>query len=475
MANNQVKFYRGNKPTNFDNLDKKGIYFFEDTRELWVNDKFYGMSEEQATKLEELDAELSLLDSALSTTDALAQQLLGIVGADDSKGLRVRLAAVEEQAVENANIASSAVSAASSAQEKANEAFEQAELAFEKAGVAQNEIDTLEELVGQLPEGTSATSVFDYINIKTAGIATDMALEELNNQVSGLQTTVQDIKNDYVGQTEFNEQINDLGEAIVATQDIASDAKTRIDAFMNANEIGDDVVDTLKEIQDYITSDLKKADELVKKIGTNETAIANIDESIKNINADLVTLSDNDILATERLTSLESRLGDGEGSVTEQIAEVEKAAKDYTDGLIDELVEGTLNDIQEAAKELKSEVEANAEAISGVSEIANQAAENILTLQTLVEEKAAVDDLEALREAINGENGYADRIGSAEINIEALQETVAELDKIDHTHTDLNALNDITASKITIWDSAYDNAVNYTDQCLMWNVIESVQ
>lgn len=46
-------------------------------------------------------------------------------------------------------------------------------------------VGELGELVGTLPEGTTATSVVDYINIKTAGVSTDAALAELQAQVEG--------------------------------------------------------------------------------------------------------------------------------------------------------------------------------------------------------------------------------------------------------------------------------------------------
>lgn len=49
--------------------------------------------------------------------------------------------------------------------------------------------------------------------------------------------------------------------------------KDRLDTFLNAAEVGDAAVDTLKEIQDYITSHGTAADEMVKNIGANKTAI----------------------------------------------------------------------------------------------------------------------------------------------------------------------------------------------------------
>lgn len=89
-----------------------------------------------------------------------------------------------------------------------------ADAAQAAADKAQGEVDALETLVGTLPEGTAATSVVDYVNVKTAGIATDAALGELNNQVSGLQTVVNGIVTDHLKAADKQE----LADAITAEE-----------------------------------------------------------------------------------------------------------------------------------------------------------------------------------------------------------------------------------------------------------------
>lgn len=88
----------------------------------------------------------------------------------------------------------------------------------------QGEVDALEILVGSLPEGTSASTIVGYVDAKTAGIATDAALAELNGQVSALQTTVQGIQDDHL----TSEDKTELSDAI------ASEAE-RADAAEKAN------------------------------------------------------------------------------------------------------------------------------------------------------------------------------------------------------------------------------------------------
>ena len=51
--------------------------------------------------------------------------------------------------------------------------------ALKAAQDAKKDVDALETLVGVLPAGTTATTVVEYVNKKTEGIATSGALAEL--------------------------------------------------------------------------------------------------------------------------------------------------------------------------------------------------------------------------------------------------------------------------------------------------------
>jgi len=96
-----------------------------------------------------------------------------------------------------------------------------ADAAQAAADAAQGDVDALETLVGVLPEGTSATSVVDYVNVKTAGIATDAALAELNGQVAAVQGEVATIKGDYLkaaDKTALQDQITANAGAIDAIE-----------------------------------------------------------------------------------------------------------------------------------------------------------------------------------------------------------------------------------------------------------------
>lgn len=132
----------------------------------------------------------------------------------------------------------------------------------------QGEVDALETLVGTLPEGTTATSVVDYVNKKTEGIATDAALGELNSQVSGLQTAVQGIQADYLT-SEDKTELSDLITAEASRADTAEKAnaaaiKAISDDYLKGSDKTelqgaiDGVAEDVAEIVgDYLTSEDK--------------------------------------------------------------------------------------------------------------------------------------------------------------------------------------------------------------------------
>ena len=79
---------------------------------------------------------------------------------------------------------------------------------------------------------------------------------------------------------------DDMEDLITITEnDIASDAalntvNDKIDAFLNAAEIGDAAVDTLKEIQDYIDTHGEAAAQMVADIADNKSAISALTQTV---------------------------------------------------------------------------------------------------------------------------------------------------------------------------------------------------
>lgn len=227
-----------------------------------------------------------------------------------------------------------------------------ADTAGAAAATAQGEVDALETLVGTLPEGTTATTVIGYVDAKTAGIATDAALTELNGQVTGLQTAVQGIKDDYLTSTDKTELSDAIGAETTRATGIEAGLRTDvdaikgnylkdtdktelqggidgnaeaiaavkedIDAFLAAAEVGDAAVDTLKEIQTYITTDGEAAATMTGNIAANATAIEGLDGRLTTAEGKITTAEGKITANEEAIAALQGVVGEG-GSVDGKI------------------------------------------------------------------------------------------------------------------------------------------------------------
>lgn len=166
-----------------------------------------------------------------------------------------------------------------------------ADAAAEAAAKAQGEVDALETLVGALPEGTSATTVVGYVDAKTAGIATDAALGELNTQVAGLQTAVQGIQADYLTSADKTA----LNDAITAEANRAKGVEGGLETRLAAVE------------GDYLK-------------GSDKTALQ---ESIDGVAEDVAEIAGDYLKAADK-TELQGKI-DAKASQTDLDAEVTRA------------------------------------------------------------------------------------------------------------------------------------------------------
>lgn len=269
------------------------------------------------------------------------------------------------------------------------------------ADAAQADVDSLETLVGKLPEGTTAKDVVDYVNVKTAGIATDAALTELNNQVSGLQTTVQGIQEDYLTSEDKTELSNLItAEANRATgiegglrtdvDEIKADylkssdkeaLQTQINTIMN-NPDAEGAINSINEFTQYITEhgtiaegfrtdidknkdDISAMDTAYKAADTaikgrldvleaiDHDAYVAADTTLKNeiegkinakADASVVSAMDTAYKAADtelsgKITALENKFGTGEGSVSDMISDAIDAERAEIDVELDKKVD----------------------------------------------------------------------------------------------------------------------------------------
>lgn len=146
-----------------------------------------------------------------------------------------------------------------------------------KAGTdAQTAVNTLSDKVGTIPADKTIVQMiadaqkaatYDDSVVKASIKTNTDAIAKLNgiDTVEGsVAKTVKDAVAAEQTRAEGKEQANATAIAGV---------KSRVDAFLAAAEVGDAAVDTLKEIQTYITTQGSAADQMVKDIAANKKAV----------------------------------------------------------------------------------------------------------------------------------------------------------------------------------------------------------
>lgn len=130
-------------------------------------------------------------------------------------------------------------------------------------------IDAINTKIGTIPDG------------KTVAQAIKDAKTEATYDDTALVGRVTVIEGDYL-----------KGADKTALETAINTEKGRLDAFLNAADVGDAAVDTLKEIQNYISTHGTAADEMVKNIAANKAAIeaeATTARAAEKKNADAIT------------------------------------------------------------------------------------------------------------------------------------------------------------------------------------------
>ena len=125
------------------------------------------------------------------------------------------------------------------------------------------------------------TKIGDIPADKTVAQAIEDAKTAATYDDTAIKNRVKTIEDDYLKGADKTEVKNEI-----------KTERDRLDAFLSAAEVGDAAVDTLKEIQTYISNHGAAADEMVKKIAANKTAIeteATTARAAEKKNADAIT------------------------------------------------------------------------------------------------------------------------------------------------------------------------------------------
>lgn len=285
-----------------------------------------------------------------------------------------------------------------------------------QVGAVQGEVADLAEYVGTIPEDAEATDIVGYVQEKTAGIASEDAMDKIDGRLTTVEGDVATIKEDYLkgsDKTELEGKIATAQSAAEGAQDTADTAKAAIDAFLKEADATETAIDTLKEIQAELDKGETSAASLLAKIEALE-AIDNATQT--ELDNALVTVNENIDKKADKTTV------DGIEDRVEVLEAIDVATKEYVD-------------------------QAETDAVSAAKTYSDG-------LDTAI--KARVDALEAI------DHEHANK---AELDLIATGDK-AKWDEAAgkaHEHANKGVIDGITAEKVAAWDASEGNAKTYAD------------
>lgn len=425
-----------------------------------------------------------------------------------------------------------------------------------KAAAVQGEVDALEEYVGVIPEGATATNIVGYVQEKTAGIATSENLQELTNRVAQAETDIDNIEKDYLkavdktelegkittaqnaadaaqgavdtlGQTHATDKaaleasivlkadqtaldaVSGVANAAVKQSDYdtkmaaldAEDARivslveaeaalareeegklntrlVEVEAFFKTTEgeTLDEALDTLVEIQNYVTGEGAAADQMVKDIAANKKSIedhvatdhdfAAADTALKDeLNAEIAKKANTTTVEgiDGRLTTAEGKITAAEGKITTLEGEMDAVeaavatkaeAQDLTDAVA--ALEGA--DADQTGRIAALEEKFNGEEGSVADMIADAKQEAIDT--------AAGDATSKANKALEDAKKYADEEDAK------IESRVEALESIDHDHANKAELDLIATGDKAKWDAAAAKAHEHGNSAELDKIVD---
>lgn len=288
------------------------------------------------------------------------------------------------------------------AQATANQAVADAATAQGAADAAQADVDALEKLVGTLPDGTTAKDVVDYVNVKTAGIATDAALGELQGQVTAAQGAIDAIEADYLKAAD-KEALQGNIDALTGTHNtdkaaLEASIKGITDDYLKAadktelqgnidtvsgaverltNGVSAEEIDGVNDLIQYVKDHGTEVTGMQGDIAANAGAIEGVDGRVTTLEGEMdavegavatkveqsaydtkvAELAGADTALGNRIATLEGKFGDGEGNVEDMIADA------VADGVTDAVGQAEAKDAEvlAAAKKYADDEDAKIE------------------------------------------------------------------------------------------------------------------
>lgn len=317
-----------------------------------------------------------------------------------------------------------------------------------KADQNAEDIEALESLVGTLPEGTTATTVVDYVNAKTAGIATSGALEELNNQVSGLQTAVKTIQDDYLVEADKTELANAIGTEKSRAEGIEAGLRTDVDAIKEdylKNADKDALQSGINAVSGKVTTLIgDDANKSVRTIANEELAKQLIAEGAKE---SLDTLA-------EIATWIQNHPDDA-SAMNKAIEDLEALVGTIPEDVTATTIVGYIAEVQAAvdaeaarAAGIESGLDSRLKAVESAVGESGSVAGDISAAKQEAIDAAAGDATTKANKALDDAKAYTDaEVGKDRARLDALE-------LVDHDHANKAELDLIATGDKAKWDAA---------------------
>lgn len=316
-----------------------------------------------------------------------------------------------------------------------------------KAAGAQSAADDLKTYVGTIPESATSKDVVSYVNEKTAGIATDASLAALTTRVDTAEGKITTAEGNITTLQGSVDSVEGKVATLVGTdtgksvRTIANEELTKQLIPENASES----LDTLQEIAAWIQKHPDDASAMNAAIAALQTKVGDIPEGatattvvayIKElVDAEKVRAAAAESGLDTRVKAVEAKLGDGEGSVSAQIA---AAVKTETDARVaaDSELDGKIT----AAKSAADKAQGDVDALTAVVD-SKAAASDVTALDARM--TAAESDIDDLQAAIAADGSVTAAIADAKAAAVAAQGTA------DKNKSDLAALTTTVSGHTT--------------------------
>lgn len=298
----------------------------------------------------------------------------------------------------------------------AKSAYDTKMTALEKADTANaTAISNLETLVGTIPEGAGADTVIAYINKKTDGIATSGNLEALAKRITTAEGDIDKLEA-AIGTD------GSVTKAIADAKKAGTDAQADVDAL----EVKVGTVSGDKTVVDLISDAKAQADKGVSDAATAKTAADTAQSGVNDINTKIGTV-------TEGKTVVEM-INDAKTAATYNDTDIKASIKANTDAI------GVLNgadtvdgSVAKAVKTAQTTLQGNIDTVSG----------KVTTLVGSVEG----DDTKSARTIASEE------VAKIVAGADAAYDTLKEIsDWISRHKSDASAMNSAIATLETIVD-----------------------